>query len=170
VSIIGTVVKHEQAVYRCVLEHADDSRSLEVPQWMFDVVACCRIALSLTPAVTCEALSELRRLIESACRPDAHAVLQAEHLSTLDPGGACAIQESSALGRSVGAVSPARNDPAMDELAVRSAPPGAVRWHGFCDYIAEVVSSNDWVGRRAMSEKIHPQHLARKARLRELRY
>ena len=53
-------------VYRCVLEPDDDSRSLEIPQWMFDASACCRIALSPSPAVTCEALHELRHLIESA--------------------------------------------------------------------------------------------------------
>ena len=113
VFIVGAVAKSERAVYRCVLEQGDDSRSLEVPQWMFDAAACCWIALSPTPAVTGEALRELRRLIEGACRPDVHAVLQAGHLAIPDPGGARATHESSALGRSAGAVSPASIDSAV---------------------------------------------------------
>ncbi|MGH9818456.1 MAG: hypothetical protein ACRD6I_20525, partial [Candidatus Acidiferrales bacterium] len=85
VFILGAVVKAGHTVYRCMLEYADDSRALEIPQWMFDAAMCCRIALSSTPAVTCEALRELHHLIESVSRSDAHGdVLQAEHLSTPD--------------------------------------------------------------------------------------
>ena len=125
VFIHGAVVKHEHAVYRCVLEHAHDSRALEVAQWMFDPAACWRIRLSSLPSVTCEALRELRHLIETASRPDGRAMLQAGHLAIPDTGGACAIHESAALGRSAGVVSPASIDAAMDGLAGRSAPADA---------------------------------------------
>jgi hypothetical protein len=64
---------------------------------MFDAATCCRIALSSTPVVTCQALRELRHLIDSACRRDEQAMVQAGHLSILDPGGACATHQSSAL-------------------------------------------------------------------------
>ena len=122
VVIVGAVGTGQHARYRCVLEHADDSRSFEVPQWMFDAAACCRIALSPTPAVTYEVLRELHRLIDSACRPDVEAVLQAGHLAIPDPGGACATRESSAFGRSAGSVSPASIDSAVGGLAGGSAP------------------------------------------------
>ena len=126
VCVVGAVVKGGYTVYRCVLEPNDDSRSLEIPQWMFDAAACCRIALSASPAVTCEALHELRRLIESASRADGHAVLQAGHLAIPNPGGAYATRESSALGRSAGAVSPASIDSAVGGLAAGDASTGAV--------------------------------------------
>ena len=122
VVIVGAVGTGQHARYRCVLEHVDDSRSFEVPQWMFDAAACCRSALSPTPAVACEVLRELRLLIDSACRPDVEAVLQAGHLAIPDPGGACATRESSAFGRSAGSVSPASIDSAVGGLAGGSAP------------------------------------------------
>jgi hypothetical protein len=93
VIIVGVANKAEQAVYRCVLELADGSRPLEVPQWMFDAAACCRIALAPKPAVPCATLRELIQLISSVWPPDGAAMLQAEHLTTPDPGGACATQE-----------------------------------------------------------------------------
>ena len=126
VFIVGAFAKAGHAVYRCVLERTDESRALEIPQWMFDAAVCCRIALAPAPSVTCEALRELRRLIDSACRAATHAgVLQAEHLSTADPGGAYATRESSAIDRSVGVVSSAGNDATVDGLAAGGAPAGA---------------------------------------------
>ena len=126
VVIVGAVGTGQHARYRCVLEHADDSRSFEVPQWMFDAAVCCRIALSPSPAVTYEVLRELRRLIDSACRPEVEAVLQAGHLAIPDPGGACATRESSAFGRSAGSVSPASIDSAVAGLAAGDTDAGAV--------------------------------------------
>ena len=126
VFVVGAVAKGGCVVYRCVLEPNDDSRSLEIPQWMFDASACCRIALSPSPAITCEALHELHRLIESALRSDGHAVLQAGHLAIPEPGGACATREGSALGRSAGAVSPAAIDCAVGGPAAGDASAGAV--------------------------------------------
>jgi hypothetical protein len=126
VLIVSAFVKDGHAVYRCVLEGADDSRSFEVPQWMVDAAACCRIALSLTPAVSCEALRELCRLITCTCRPDVPAMLQAGYLAITDTGGTCATSENCVPGRSVGPVSPASIDSAVGELAGGSAPASAV--------------------------------------------
>ena len=120
VLIVSAVTKNEHAVYRCSLEHVDFSRALEVPQWMFDAATCCRIRLSSTPAVSYQALRELRGLLDHARWPSAQAVLQAKHLSSLDPGGACATTESSARVRSAGIVSSVADGTAVDGLAKRS--------------------------------------------------
>ena len=122
VMILGAVVKHEHAVYRCVLDQSKDRRPLEVPQWMFDAAACCQIALSAAPAVTWQALREVRGLIESAYFAGASAVLQAEHLPIPDPGGARATDESSVFDRPVGTVSSASHNAAVERPARRGAP------------------------------------------------
>jgi len=119
VLIVSAVTKNDHAVYRCALEQADFSRTLEVPQWMFEAATCCRIMSSTTPAVSCQALRDLRELL--ARHPNAPAMLKAEHLSSFDLGGACASTESSALVRSAGTVSFAANGAAVDGLAERSA-------------------------------------------------
>ena len=110
VFVFGAVTKGEQAVFRCALERADVARPLEVPQWMFDAAACCRIALAATPSVSVEALRELDQLL-SAVKPAEQAdVLQAEHFPLPDLGGACATGKRSTIARSAGAVSSAAED------------------------------------------------------------
>jgi hypothetical protein len=113
VLIVGAVAKTDQAVYRCVLKEAGDSRPLEIPQWMLDAAACCQMALTATPAVTWQALRAVRALVENACRPAEPAVLQARHLAMPDPGGACATHESTARGAADGPVSAACNNTAV---------------------------------------------------------
>jgi len=38
----------------------------EIPQWMFDSVACCRMLLATVPTVSCGALLELKALLRCA--------------------------------------------------------------------------------------------------------
>jgi len=59
------VTKGEQAVFRCALEPANVARPLEVPQWMFDAAACCRVVLAATPSVSVEVLRALDQLISA---------------------------------------------------------------------------------------------------------
>jgi hypothetical protein len=147
-----------------VLEPADDSRSFEIPQWMLDAAACCRIARSPTPAVTCEVLRELRRLIDSACSPEPEAMLQAGHLANSDPGGACAIRESAAFSQPAGAVSSTTIDPAVGGPAAVARERKCCRCsRGYSGATVAVFAAKRSVGRRAMSGKIRAQHLARKA-------
>lgn len=126
VLIRSAVIKGEQAVYRCTLEASLDQRPLEIPQWMLDAAACCRIELSSVPIVTIQALRELGELLAVARRPQACAVLQPEHLDSPDPGGARATQQSPALVQPDELVSPASNDATVDRLACRRAATDAV--------------------------------------------
>ena len=121
VFIFGTVTKGEQAVFRCALEPADAARPLEVPQWMFDAAACCRVVLAATPSVSVEVLRELDQLISAVSLPSGPEVLQAEHLSLRDSGGACARRKRSTITRSAGALSPAADNAAVGEPSGRSS-------------------------------------------------
>jgi hypothetical protein len=78
--IFGAFTKGEQAVFRCALERGDVARSLEVPQWMFDAAACCRVALVEAASVSVETLREFDRLLRAAMGANESGVLQAEHL------------------------------------------------------------------------------------------
>lgn len=55
--------KNAESVLRCGQEPFDTAGLLEVPQWMLDPVACCRITSATSPAVNGEALRELKRLL-----------------------------------------------------------------------------------------------------------
>ena len=121
VFVFGAVTKCEQGIFRCALEQADVARPLEVPQWMFDAVACCRIELVAMPSACMSALRELDRLLSSAGAGERSYVLQAEHLSLPDSGGAYATRERSTPARSADAVSSTADDSAVEEFSSRGS-------------------------------------------------
>jgi hypothetical protein len=51
VSIHGALAKSGRAVYRCSLEQNHEARLFEIPQWMFESGACCRMHSAENPAV-----------------------------------------------------------------------------------------------------------------------
>jgi hypothetical protein len=56
---------------------------------MFDPAICLRMRrLAAVPTVSCEALLDLKSLLQCAPVPDIGVVLQAQHRSLLSPGGA----------------------------------------------------------------------------------
>jgi hypothetical protein len=119
VFVLGAVTKADEAVFRCALEHADVARPLEVPQWMFDAATCCHISLVTTPSVRVPALRELDRLLLAAGAGERRCVLQAQHLSPPDPGGACATREDTATTRPVGTVPGTAHDATVAGLSTR---------------------------------------------------
>ena len=119
VSILNAVAKADQGVYRCVLAEAEQDRSLEIPQWMFDSAVCCRIAFAPTPSVSYQTLRELGRLIKSVRRLVEPVVLQAEHPAMPDSGGARARQERFSPSGSVGPVSLRDKEPDLGTAAGR---------------------------------------------------
>jgi len=119
VLVVGAVSKGAIASFRCCLEE-QDSRSLEVPQWMFDAATCCRLRQAAAPMVTCAALREVRALIEAVQRHTVGSMLQAEHPIPKLTGGAHAKQEPSARDRSAGAV-PGACASAVERCAGRRA-------------------------------------------------
>ena len=48
---------------RCGVDENPGGRLLEIPQWMFDSVACCRMRMAKVPTVSCGALLDLKALL-----------------------------------------------------------------------------------------------------------
>jgi len=92
VVVYEKLVKQGHAVCRCGLEEVQHHRSIEIPTWMFEPAACCRLRVMTVPTVGCDALLELKALLRAAQRPaqrpDSDGVLQAQHRSLLTAGGA----------------------------------------------------------------------------------
>jgi hypothetical protein len=53
---------------------------------MVEPAACCRLRVMAVPAVSCDALPELKALLRTAQRPDPDVVLQAQHRPLLAEG------------------------------------------------------------------------------------
>ena len=109
-------VKAGQAVYRCSLEQNLVGPLLEIPQWMLDSGACCRVHGAENPAVDCAALQDLKLLLHRGRSPARDLVVQAQHPSA--PGGADARITESTEGSAKRIVSPT---PAESGLAKATA-------------------------------------------------
>ena len=88
VAVHETFTRNGQAVFRCDIDESLEARLLEIPQWMLDSVARCRMRLATVPTVGCDALLDLKALLRCASFPDSDVVLQAQHRFLLSPGGA----------------------------------------------------------------------------------
>ena len=98
VLIVGVVTRGTARIFRCRPD--DDSRALEIPQWMFEAAACSRTRQVRAPIVTCQALRELGKLLDAASAVPSSAVLQDEHPIPNVKGGAHAIEDQTAFDRS----------------------------------------------------------------------
>jgi hypothetical protein len=85
VTVYEALTKGGHAICRCGFDDQRNDRSLEVPAWMFESAACDHLRLTATPFVDCQALIELKAVLQTAPRAD---VLQAPHHSLTASGGA----------------------------------------------------------------------------------
>ena len=117
VRVHASLVKRGRAVAYCSLED-ENSRVLEVPLWMLDVVACSKTQVSTEGFVSTESLRELKQVLGPA-RIHAHAYMMPEvqHQYLQDAKGAdgatadraetkptsviCSSPTQSALGRPI---------------------------------------------------------------------
>jgi hypothetical protein len=113
-----TVVKVGRVVYRCSLQQNHEARLFEVPQWMFESGACCRVRSAEKPAVDCAALLELKLLLHHTCSPARDLVLQAQYCSS--PGGTDASIREPTEGSSNRIVSPATADSGLAKATTRN--------------------------------------------------
>ncbi len=88
VTVHATLVKRGRAVARCSLEDVQSCRILEVPLWMLDAAACCRIRAAASRVTSTESLRELKALLQSTRRIDPEFAIQVQHPYLLDAGGA----------------------------------------------------------------------------------
>jgi hypothetical protein len=107
-------------VFRCGIDENPGARFLEIPQWMFDSVACCRMRLATVPTVSCDALLDLKALLRCASFPDSDVVLQGQHRSLLSPGGADAKITKPTQNRSIQTVSSTAEESVLAGAASRN--------------------------------------------------
>jgi hypothetical protein len=101
--VLETIHKQGMLMLRCTLEPTATSRAIEVPQWMFDVAACQYLRLLEGPVASIGALFELKQLLSKSLLEQSAAVMQAEHHSLSNPGGAHAafVEPASSATQSV---------------------------------------------------------------------
>lgn len=101
----GALVKSGCALYRCSLEQNQEAQLFEIPQWMFESSACCRLRRAEKPAVDCTALLALKLLLHRTRSPGRDLVVQAQHHSSA--GGVDARIDQSTEGSANRIVPPA---------------------------------------------------------------
>ena len=88
VRVHATLMKRGQAVARCSSEDVQPFRIVEVPLWMLDAAACCKIQVSKCKVANVESLRELKVLLQPTRRIDPEFAIQTQHPCLLDAGGA----------------------------------------------------------------------------------
>ena len=120
VAVHEALTKNGRGVFRCGIDENPGMRLLEIPQWMFDSVACCRMRLATVPTVSCGALLDLKALLQYASFPDSDVVIQGQHRSLLSPGDADAKITKSAESGSIQTVSSTPEAPVLAGAASRN--------------------------------------------------
>ena len=120
VAVHGALTKNGRGVFRCGIDENPGVRLLEIPQWMFDSVACCRMRLATVPTVSGAALLDLKALLRCASFPVSDVVLQSQHRSLLSPGDADAKTTKPTESRSIQTISPTPEAPVLAGAACRN--------------------------------------------------
>jgi hypothetical protein len=110
--IYERLVKGGVASFRCGLGEFAGDRSIDLPQWMLDAVACCDLQLTPTPVVSCEALAALKVLIARRGEAQTVAFVEARHL---DPSRLGDADAKLAEDHPICALSPAEPVPKLGQ-------------------------------------------------------
>jgi hypothetical protein len=113
------VVRGGRAVFRCRLEPGQESRSVEVPQWMFDAASCHRMRLGPLPSVSCDALRDLQAVLSHTLLADRDDLRDAQHQADHGRGGADASITHQVAGPPAVPVSPAVAIASMGDIPAR---------------------------------------------------
>jgi hypothetical protein len=117
-------MKRGSAVARCSLEDEQPFRILEIPVWMFDEAACCRIRTDGSSVVTVEALRDLMTVLRCPQRKDPEFAIQGEHRYLLNAGGADVDVAEPTEIDSTGVVRPAASQAGLAGTVARDSTEG----------------------------------------------
>jgi hypothetical protein len=120
VAVHEALTKNGRGVFRCGIDENPGVRLLEIPQWMFDSMACCRMRLSTPPTVSCGALLDLKVLLRCASFPDSDDVLQSQHRYLLSPVDADAKITKPTENHSIQTISSTPEAPVLAGAACRN--------------------------------------------------
>jgi hypothetical protein len=125
VRVHATLVKRGQAVARCSLEDVQPFRIRELPLWMLDAAACCKIQASKCRVANVESLRELKELLQPTRRIDPEFAIQSQHPCLLDAGGADVSVIEPTEVHPTRAVCSAESDTGLAGTIPRGAPEGS---------------------------------------------
>jgi hypothetical protein len=120
VAVHGALTKNGRGVFRCGIDENPGVRLLEIPQWMFDSVDCCRMRLATVPTVSGAALLDLKALLRCASFPVSDVVLQSQHRALLSPGDVDAKITKPTESRSIQTISSTPEAPVLAGAACRN--------------------------------------------------
>ena len=120
--------RNGRALFFCSVEESLEGRLLEIPQWMFDSAIGCRMQLAAVPTVSCEALLDLKTVLQCALPPEREVVLQAQHPCLLSRGGADAKITEPTEGRPTPTISSMPPEPSLAGVASGNQAENGVRW------------------------------------------
>ena len=115
----ATLVKRGQAVARCSLEDVQPFRIREVPLWMLDAAACCKIQACKCKVANVESLRELKALLQPTQWINLEFANQTQHPCLLDAGGAYGGIDGPAEIEPTPVVCSSAMQPALDRSDVR---------------------------------------------------
>ena len=120
VRVHASLVKRGQAVAHCSLEDVPACRVLEVPLWMLDVAACCKIRASKPASASAQSLRDLKEVLQAA-RPQVPARMapKTRPRYLLHAGGADGSIDGPAEIEPTLVVGSSAMQPALDESGVR---------------------------------------------------
>jgi len=123
VLVRGAQRKHEAAMYRCHIPGKERRNCFEIPQWMFDSAVCSRMRVTESPHVCSTALQTLKQLLEETSTAPRSSVIEAQHRSLSDKGGADA-QSSTKLAARPAEPVPSRTESPTVEIVPGGDPGG----------------------------------------------
>jgi hypothetical protein len=110
-------------VFQCSLDPGSSKRLLEIPQWMFDPAIVCLVLFASFPRASCEALQELKGLIDGSHGIVTGAVVKPEHQSLSRTGGSDATRNEVAASKTTAALSSTGHNALLGKSATRSSAP-----------------------------------------------
>ena len=137
VLVVSTFTRAGRTMLRCRLNDDDPTPPLELPDWMFDRVACGRMNLTTAPFVTLEHLLALRALLRGQSPAARHPNRVQERYRPINPTGDADANPTPPEARQARSVHPTSaatdldgtpaRDPGQDARPVGSAAPGGSR-------------------------------------------
>ena len=109
VLIRGTLVRRDRVVFRCTIDDDLSSKSLEVPQWMFDRAMCCGMRLVDTPVLGVCELHALKALLDHASATTGEDLRQNQQCLSTPKGDVDVKAEKASPPSSTGSLSSTSN-------------------------------------------------------------
>jgi hypothetical protein len=104
-------------MYRCHIPGKEKRNCFEIPQWMFDSAVCSRTRVTESPHVCATALQTLKQLLEEICTASRSAVIEAQHRSLSEKGGADAQTPTKPAARPAEPVPACAETPTVESVS-----------------------------------------------------